>query len=144
MFVHSRRNVVYHQNIQNIHHPVSALFHQSAELYQKTTRLSWWASKEKCPWSHLNQSFLQAGFSLIWSSAFLHMLIVFPWSATVTPQMFIQARLETDRVNLRSGLHSLHTVSLNLQWFMTGDSGDLQLYVLIVLCKGVVLVSQRI
>lgn len=36
--------------------------------------------KRECPWSHMNQSFLQAGFSLIWAIALLHILIVFPQS----------------------------------------------------------------
>lgn len=103
--------------------PVSALFPTSTVLSQKTTKPNWWASKEKCPWSHLNQSFLQAGFSLIWGSAPLHILIVFPWSATMTPQMFIQARLEKDWLDVGSGMHFLDTISINLTviydlWFM--------------------------
>lgn len=104
MFVFSRRDVVYHKYIVNMQQirqcpgeplrsPVSALFPTSPELKQKTTKPNWWASKEKCPWSHLNQSFLQAGFSLIWGCAPLHILIVFPWSATMTPQMFIQRKI---------------------------------------------------
>jgi len=46
--------------------PVSALFHTVYEAQtRKTTKPNWWASEEKCPWSHLNQSFLQTGFPLI-------------------------------------------------------------------------------
>lgn len=95
--------------------------YSSTELKQKTTKPNWWASKEKCPWSHLNQSFLQAGFSLIWGSALLHILIVFPWSATMTPQMFIQARLGkgSARSRLRYAVftYNIHKSDSDL-WFI--------------------------
>ena len=48
-----------------IHSPVSALFPKSAELHQKTTKPNWWASREKCPWSHLNRLKFPTGRFLI-------------------------------------------------------------------------------
>lgn len=67
-----------------IHSRSSACQRYSASLQRssrKTAEADWWASQEKCPWSHMNQSFLQAGFPLIRGSALRRIVIVFPSSA---------------------------------------------------------------
>lgn len=104
LWIYNRSSASWQMDLQSCFSIIPHVFRAQPE----TTKPNWWASKEKCPWSHLNQSFLQAGFSLIWGSTLLHILIVFPWSATMTPQMFIQSRLEKDRLNLCSGVHSLY------------------------------------